>query len=196
MDAITNNTNGAYFEFNNAYKTFINNPTVEKADELNEAGKILAGALIILSVIAINADMIGKYIVFVLFLAKLLSELNSNISEATTVDATTVVIPETFPAYKKAIDDSEAALEDAFKATPADTPYGSNYVVSRSWALNKPIYSLVGANVQASTPISDCSGGYRAIFIEKPMNQMTFVGKNENTCFKQCSGKPKPRSAL
>lgn len=81
---------------------------------------------------------------------------------------------------------------------PADTtPYGTFYVVSRAWALNQPIYALFNGVVNAANSIYNCYGEYRAIFLDKPLSELTFVTNTKgDVCFERCRGKPRSCLAL
>lgn len=70
-------------------------------------------------------------------------------------------------------------------------PYGTTYVVSRAWALNQPIYSLLNGVVSAANSIYNCYGEYRAIYLTKELSDLSFVtNSNGDTCFQRCKGKP------
>jgi hypothetical protein len=77
------------------------------------------------------------------------------------------------------------------------TPYGTFYVVSRAWALNQPIYALYNGVVNAANSLFNCYGEYRAIFLEKPLSELTFVTNPQgDVCFERCRDKPRSCVAL
>jgi hypothetical protein len=81
--------------------------------------------------------------------------------------------------------------------TPDTFPYGTTYVVSRAWALNQPIYALLNGVVYAANSLYNCYGEYRAIYLSKPLSELTFVtNSNGNVCFERCKGKPRSCVAL
>ena len=53
--------------------------------------------------------------------------------------------------------------------------YGTEYVVSRAWALNQPIYALLQRCRLRCQLLYNCYGEYRAIFISKFWGELTFV---------------------
>lgn len=85
---------------------------------------------------------------------------------------------------------------DGFNACENEgTHYGTKYVVSRAWALNQPVYDLLNGEVQAANSLYNCYGEYRAIYLKKPLSDLTFVNNNQgNVCYERC--KDKPRSCL
>lgn len=74
---------------------------------------------------------------------------------------------------------------------PDNFTYGTTYVVSRAWALNQPIYSLLNGVVSAANSLYNCYGEYRAIYLTKDLSELSFVtNSNGDTCFQRCKGKP------
>lgn len=77
------------------------------------------------------------------------------------------------------------------------TPYGTFYTVSRAWALNQPIYALLNGQVSAANSLYNCYGEYRAIYLTKPLSELTFVTNTKgDVCFERCRGKPRSCLAL
>ena len=70
--------------------------------------------------------------------------------------------------------------------------YGTKYVVSRAWALNQPIYALLSGQVSAANSLYNCYAEYRAIYITKPLSELTFVNNDAGkVCYEGCKDKPK-----
>ena len=92
-----------------------------------------------------------------------------------------------------AVQDAVAFLSETIIAS-ADFTYGNLYDVSRAWSLNSSVYSILDGTVSAANSLYNCYGDYRAIYITKPLSEMTYVYARGDACFKRC--KDKPQSCL
>lgn len=90
-----------------------------------------------------------------------------------------------------AIGISDALVTATTAYVDAAVPYGTYYVVSRSWSLNRPIFEILGNTVTAANSLYNCFNEYRAIYLTKSLNEISYINnKDGNYCASPCPGKP------
>jgi hypothetical protein len=161
---------------------------ITDAIDLSTKSKSLLNALYVLQSLPNGSIMLADTTGYINNLIQSIGEEIHYINSTDIDDDNKTIAPTAdFYALQADIVKSEEALVAAFAALSPDTSYGAKYVVNRSWALNQPMYSIVGANVEAANSLFNCFGKYRAVFLEKPLSQLTFFGENGRTCSQQCA---------
>lgn len=116
------------------------------------------------------------------------------------IDLTTIYIADdSFPPVPQSLIDAvNATLTDSTLLLESVTaaslkPFGTYYTVSRSWALNRPIYNILDGVVSAANSIYNCYGEYRTIYISKYLRDMAFLNnKKPQSCLTLCNGLQRP----